>query len=180
MDAGDVGDVGAVAQHYGERRALSAAERRRSLIRSLRELNNWVKSTQILASVRPGDFVLDLACGKGGDLPKWKEARIGAYAAVDVALASVRADLRNRYNLGRHPFPAALFVADCFAADLCVAVWGLWMAAGCFGRQRAAAGSGVGAAPARPPSTSSPPPDDPPPPPRPLQPRRAAARVRPV
>lgn len=108
----------AVARHYSDRKGLTFDERRKSDILALRELNNWVKSELILACVRLNDFVLDLACGKGGDLPKWKEARVGAYCGVDVALRSVRSDARSRYNLGKHKFPAALFVADCFGADL--------------------------------------------------------------
>ena len=60
----------------------------------------------------------DLACGKGGDLAKWKEAGIGAYCGIDIASESVRTDARLRYNVGHHAFPAALFVADCFAVPL--------------------------------------------------------------
>jgi mRNA (guanine-N7-)-methyltransferase len=66
--------------------------------------------------------VQDLACGKGGDLPKWKEAGIAAYCGVDIATESVRTDGRLRYNTGRHAFPAALFVADCFEAPLAPAL----------------------------------------------------------
>ncbi len=63
-----------------------------------------------------------MACGKGGDLPKWKEAGIGAYCGIDIAPESVRTDGRLRYNTGRFTFPAALFVADCFEAPLAPAL----------------------------------------------------------
>ena len=60
----------------------------------------------------------DLACGKGGDLPKWREVGIRAYVGVDIATDSVRKDARERYNKGGFVFPAALFVADAFEAPL--------------------------------------------------------------
>ena len=60
----------------------------------------------------------DLACGKGGDLPKWREAGISAYVGVDIATESVRKDARERYNKAGFVFPAALFVADAFEAPL--------------------------------------------------------------
>jgi mRNA (guanine-N7-)-methyltransferase len=61
----------------------------------------------------------DLACGKGGDLPKWREAGISAYVGVDIATESVRKDARERYNNKTgFAFPAALFVADAFEAPL--------------------------------------------------------------
>ena len=43
----------------------------------MRNFNNWVKSVLIRGYVQRGAIVLDLCCGKGGDLLKWKEGRIG-------------------------------------------------------------------------------------------------------
>jgi mRNA (guanine-N7-)-methyltransferase len=59
-----------------------------------------------------------MACGKGGDLSKWRETGAAFYAGIDIATESVRKDARERYNLTKPPFPAALFVADCFEAPL--------------------------------------------------------------
>ena len=43
----------------------------------MRNFNNWVKSILIRTYLsRGGGSVLDLCCGKGGDLLKWKEGRI--------------------------------------------------------------------------------------------------------
>ena len=50
--------------------------------------------------------MLDFACGKGGDLTKYKKANVGTYAGVDIALESVRRDAVERYNSGNYPFPA--------------------------------------------------------------------------
>ena len=42
----------------------------------MRSFNNWVKSVLIRSYLGPSSTVLDLCCGKGGDLNKWKEGRI--------------------------------------------------------------------------------------------------------
>ena len=70
------------------------------------------------AYVRPRDRVLDFACGKGGDLTKYRKAEVGSYVGVDIALESVRRDAVERYNGGDYPFPARFVAGDCFTADL--------------------------------------------------------------
>ena len=75
-----------VAQHYSGRANQSHAERKRSVIYRLRCLNNWVKSAALQRRVREGDRVMDLACGKGGDLKKYARAKIASYVGVDIAL----------------------------------------------------------------------------------------------
>ena len=57
------------------------------------------------AYVRPRDRVLDFACGKGGDLTKYRKAEVGSYVGVDIALESERRDAVERYNGGDYPFP---------------------------------------------------------------------------
>ncbi|KAL6543213.1 hypothetical protein OROHE_010733 [Orobanche hederae] len=72
-----------------------------------------------------GDAVLDLACGKGGDLIKWDKARIGYYVGIDIADGSIE-DCRTRYNgdadhhqrRKKFSFPARLICGDCFEVRL--------------------------------------------------------------
>ncbi|KAK8489451.1 hypothetical protein V6N12_025299 [Hibiscus sabdariffa] len=87
-------------------------EREASPIIHLKKLNNWIKSVLIQLYARRGDAVLDLACGKGGDLIKWDKAKIE--------------DCRTRYNgdadhhqrRKKFTFPARLICGDCFEARL--------------------------------------------------------------
>ena len=108
----------AVAQHYSGRANQTTAQRRQSPIYRLRCLNNWVKSTLLQQRVKTNDRVMDLACGKGGDLKKYARAGVGQYVGVDIALESVRRDAVSRYNADRHDFPAVFIAGDAFVIDL--------------------------------------------------------------
>ncbi|XP_072969552.1 mRNA cap guanine-N(7) methyltransferase 1 isoform X1 [Typha angustifolia] len=114
-----------VADHYSSRSNQTLEEREASPIIHLKKLNNWIKSVLIQLYARRGDSVLDLACGKGGDLIKWDKAKIGYYVGVDIAEGSIR-DCRTRYNgdtdqqqrRKKFSFPARLICADCYEVCL--------------------------------------------------------------
>ncbi|KAA3486773.1 mRNA cap guanine-N7 methyltransferase 1 isoform X2 [Gossypium australe] len=77
-----------VADHYSARTNQTLEEREASPIIHLKKLNNWIKSVLIQLYARRGDAVLDLACGKGGDLIKWDKAKVGYYVGIDIAEGS--------------------------------------------------------------------------------------------
>ncbi|KAK4804057.1 hypothetical protein SAY86_003874 [Trapa natans] len=114
-----------VADHYSARTNQTLEEREASPIIHLKKLNNWIKSVLIQIYARRGDAVLDLACGKGGDLIKWDKAKIGYYVGIDIADGSIE-DCRTRYNgdadqhqrRKKFSFPARLICGDCFEACL--------------------------------------------------------------
>ena len=77
-----------------------------SRIKGLRSFNNWVKST-IIHKFSPAEAgaepyplrVLDIGCGKGGDLGKWQQAPqpLELYVGVDPAEVSIE-QARERYK----------------------------------------------------------------------------------
>lgn len=72
--------------------------RKGSAIFHLKSFNNWVKATLISEyAPRPCPRVLDLACGKLGDLLKWRAAGVRSYCGVDISLTGLR-DARKRFN----------------------------------------------------------------------------------
>jgi ubiquinone/menaquinone biosynthesis C-methylase UbiE len=61
--------------------------------------------------------VLDIGCGKGGDLQKWREARIKEYIALDVASVSVN-QARDRWrDLKGDKFEATFAQLDCYVVS---------------------------------------------------------------
>jgi len=115
-----------------------------SRIKGLRSFNNWVKST-IIHKFSPSENdqvplrILDIGCGKGGDLGKWQQApqAVELYIGVDPAEVSID-QARERYaqmrsgggrggrgrrggNHGGRPqrtFDAEFFAEDAFTYSL--------------------------------------------------------------
>lgn len=136
-----------VAAHYNLRPEVGVEHREYSPIIGLRKFNNWVKSVLIgkftYRGRGQGAKVLDIGCGKGGDLNKWRQARIELYVGMgecifrtiaqtklltlrppDIASTSVD-QARERYNTmgqrgrgGRPPFDAYFYAHDCYANSI--------------------------------------------------------------
>ncbi|GAX18227.1 mRNA (guanine-N7-)-methyltransferase [Fistulifera solaris] len=83
-----------------------------SQIYHMRNYNGWVKAMQIqhfYASFgKKAARILDLACGKGGDLTKWTLGRIQNYVGMDVARGSLQDAAKRARNL-RPQLPRCTF-----------------------------------------------------------------------
>ncbi|KAF2494560.1 guanine-N(7)-methyltransferase [Lophium mytilinum] len=92
-----------------------------SKITGLRSYNNWVKSCTIQKFIGPerGLNVLDIGCGKGGDLGKWSSSRkVALYVGCDPADVSIT-QAQERYDkMKRKPFRAEFYAKDCFGETL--------------------------------------------------------------
>lgn len=91
-----------------------------SKIKGLRSYNNWVKSSLIQKFI--GDDrnlkILDIGCGKGGDLQKWQASRkVELYVGCDPADVSIK-QAKDRYasmqKKTRRLFHAEFYAKDCF------------------------------------------------------------------
>ncbi|XP_041101080.1 mRNA cap guanine-N7 methyltransferase [Polyodon spathula] len=114
-----------VATHYNTLQECGLAARSQSRIFYLRNFNNWLKSVligEILEKVkqkRRDVGVLDLGCGKGGDLLKWKKGRISKLVCADIAAVSVEqcqqrySDMKTRDRHNDCIFSAEFVSADC-------------------------------------------------------------------
>jgi mRNA (guanine-N7-)-methyltransferase len=79
----------------------------------MRNFNNFIKA-RLIATCTPRDAkVLDIACGKGGDLLKWKQANIRSLVGLDIADVSIE-QANKRYHTGRFRFRASYNALDCF------------------------------------------------------------------
>ncbi|KAI8809918.1 guanine-N(7)-methyltransferase [Cladochytrium replicatum] len=106
-----------VAEHYNAREDVGRVKRKQSPIFHLKAFNNWIKSALIGRYTKPGNLVLDMCCGKGGDLLKFQSQRISHLVGVDIAEQSIE-HARERYSSGRFQFSAEYHAADCFVVDL--------------------------------------------------------------
>lgn len=113
-----------VADHYNGLRETGMAERSQSRIFHMRKFNNWIKSMLIgeaISQVRraKGDqrdaavTVLDIGCGKGGDLRKYRIGNISRLVCTDIAATSLD-QCRDRYQemRGGRMFDCEFVVAD--------------------------------------------------------------------
>lgn len=114
-----------VRQHYN-----AVPERGRewrvtdSKIKGLRSYNNWVKSTTIQKFIgdERGINVLDMGCGKGGDLMKWQSARrVALYVGADPADVSIK-QAGERYEQMRRKSRGNIFHAEFYTKD-CFGEW---------------------------------------------------------
>lgn len=118
-----------VATHYNELEEKGLAERSKSRIFHMRNFNNWIKSalineylTKVKQTLKLGEplRVLDMCCGKGGDLLKWEKSGITHLICTDIAEVSIQ-QCEERYRTmaeraSRNKF-GKLFSAEFFACD---------------------------------------------------------------
>lgn len=127
--SGGAANTHVVAHHYNELKEAGRKERHKSKIYFMRNFNNWIKSqlineymAQIKQQKRVGDAlrVLDMCCGKGGDLLKWDKAAISHLICTDIAEVSVEQcqrryqDILQRAEKSKygHKFTAEFFACD--------------------------------------------------------------------
>ena len=104
-----------VADHYNKKNETDLASRSKSRIFFLRNFNNWIKSVLLnkyineLPTSRPS--VLDLGCGRGGDIRKWKIANVSRVTFADIAEKSLE-ECEKRYHENRASFKAKFVHLD--------------------------------------------------------------------
>jgi mRNA (guanine-N7-)-methyltransferase len=102
-----------IREHYNRIRDKGRESRRRSKAINIRNANNFVKSSLIRDYVKKGDAVLDLGCGKGGDLLKYEKVGISEYHGVDIAEVSIN-DAAMRLKKSNCSFKARFSVHDAY------------------------------------------------------------------
>lgn len=71
-----------IASHYNSRPDRGVEYRKKTVIKNVKNFNNWVKAILINMNTREGDRAFDLCCGKGGDLKKWSVANVSHLVGV--------------------------------------------------------------------------------------------------
>ena len=99
-------------------RKLRPKTEKTSQIPMLSFYNNWVKSA-LIQRCCPNKYpcVLDLACGKGGDILKLLQKRPDSVLFADISLESLKVAYE-RYKKKGRPFEVAFIHGDCFSCNL--------------------------------------------------------------
>ncbi|ODV94677.1 hypothetical protein PACTADRAFT_50539 [Pachysolen tannophilus NRRL Y-2460] len=116
----EVDDI--VKQHYNQRTHLARRENRRtSPIIKLRNFNNCIKYILINKFGKANDSVIDLGCGKGGDLQKWALANVSTYIGLDISSDSITEAIRRYKTISTRNqanFQSFFITADCFGNSI--------------------------------------------------------------
>lgn len=118
-----------VAEHYNTLKEKGLDERLKSRIFYMRNFNNWIKSMLIneyLNKIKGNKLnhpvrVLDMCCGKGGDLLKWKKGNITHLICTDIASVSLE-QCESRYKemcsrIARERNAGRIYKAEFIPAD---------------------------------------------------------------
>lgn len=122
MEPGENSSV--VKSHYNSMRDAGLAERARNRIYHMRNFNNWMKSmliNEFIEKVRPQKLgeplkVMDMCCGKGGDLLKFEKAGVTHLICTDIAGNSVD-QCKARYDELKRKHSGKLFEAEFITCD---------------------------------------------------------------
>jgi mRNA (guanine-N7-)-methyltransferase len=110
-----------VAEYYNKKDNVDIDTRSKSRIYYLRNFNNWIKSVlinEIINKIRYENrirdiFVLDIGCGKGGDIKKWQKGRVAKVTFTDIAENSLEeCKRRHQELLGGNQFRAEFVCLD--------------------------------------------------------------------
>ncbi|SCU77943.1 LADA_0A02982g1_1 [Lachancea dasiensis] len=112
-----------IRKHYNERTFVAKRRRRHlSPIIKLRNFNNAIKYMLIDKFCFPGNVVLEMGCGKGGDLRKYGAAGISQFIGIDISNASIVEAQKRFSSMGNLDYQVILVTGDCFGESLGVAV----------------------------------------------------------
>ena len=98
---------------------------RKTLSQHMRDFHNLVVKRDLIQGVsKKGDILIDFACGKGGDLPKWIAAQLSFVFGIDISKDNIE-NKRNgacarylNYKADHKRVPAALFVTGDSALNI--------------------------------------------------------------
>ncbi|KAI5172424.1 mRNA (guanine-N7-)-methyltransferase [Nematocida sp. LUAm3] len=107
-------DRGDIEAHYNKIESLGTEKRKESKIIGVREINNFIKMRLISKYSTEGMIVMDLGCGKGGDLSKLKFLAVNHYFGCDIAGDSLNEAL---FRASSCRFKADFLKAD-FSKDI--------------------------------------------------------------
>lgn len=102
-----------VRKHYNNQDYKGTQERVQTANYAIRKINNRIKTSLINEYLEKYSDVLDLACGKGGDVRKYCNKYVNFLYGLDCSNISLL-EVRNRINATKPDFPSRYKLQDCF------------------------------------------------------------------
>lgn len=96
---------------------VSIAERQHSEIIHLRQFNNWIKSVLIEKYCPKDASIFDCACGKGGDIPKWKLKDPRLFVFSDISSDSLKRAYQ-KYQKMKKACKAYFYAGNAFSDNM--------------------------------------------------------------
>jgi len=103
--------------HYETKRDMGIEGRSAGRLLFLRSFNNWAKSMLIRTYCPKNASVLDLCCGKGGDLHKWKLSNCGHYVGMDISEHAINHAVERFKKYDQRDIFPAIFVKKADVSD---------------------------------------------------------------
>lgn len=105
-----------VSEHYNKVKSIGLSDRQNSKIINIRNINNFIKSVLIQRYAKKDISVLDLGCGKGGDIRKYIKQQVKTYYGIDIAEKSIEEARQRLRNLNTN-LHARFEVRDAYATS---------------------------------------------------------------
>lgn len=102
-----------IKEHYDNVQDVGIAKREIMETINIRKMNNFIKSMLINEHVHENAIVLDVGCGKGGDLRKFAARKIRKYYGLDISENSID-NAKKRYQSCHFRFKADFLVKDAY------------------------------------------------------------------
>jgi mRNA (guanine-N7-)-methyltransferase len=100
-----------VRDHYDAVQTTSKRDRARGDLFLLKKFHNHVKRSLLETYAAGADRLLDLACGRGGDLQKWHDCRVQFVKGVDMSSNEIQ-EARARYAAMKTSMVCSFEVVD--------------------------------------------------------------------
>ncbi|KAK1351122.1 mRNA cap guanine-N7 methyltransferase [Hamiltosporidium tvaerminnensis] len=106
-----------IATHYDKIQKKTISERKNSKIINIITTNNFIKTILLNKYIKERMDVLDMGCGKGGDLQKYKYLRIKNYLGCDISEESIK-EAEKRYLNIKDKYKAEFMLLDVYCQEI--------------------------------------------------------------
>lgn len=110
-------------RHYDSTRFHTQRDRAQGVLFKLKKFHNSIKRDLIMTYAHNAESVLDVCCGRGGDLQKWASARVRYVCGLDLSPVEIQEARRRYTTLAPRFLKCEFHVADLSKPYLCTRLY---------------------------------------------------------